>query len=205
MIIIVDYGLGNLGSIQNMLKKIGYSSEISGNLEQVAAASKLILPGVGAFDNGMQNLNQAGLTDVLNKKVIADKTPILGICLGMQLMTGKSEEGIEKGLGWIEAETIKFSFNGPDQKLSIPHMGWEYVNVVKQSKLFDGIKDQQRYYFVHSYFVKASNEQDVLLTSKYGNDFVSAFEKENILGVQFHPEKSHRFGMDLLRNFVKHY
>lgn len=205
MIVIVDYGLGNLGSIKNMLKKIGVESEISGDPEKIKQATKLILPGVGAFDNGMQNLNDLGLTEVLNDRVIKNKIPILGICLGMQLMTKSSEEGKLPGLGWIDASTQKFNFLENKNKLTIPHMGWEMVKQEKQSKLLEGMYDEPRFYFVHSYFVKATKQNDVLLTTVYDNDYVSGFESGNILGVQFHPEKSHKYGMVLLKNFVSNY
>ena len=205
MVVIIDYGLGNLGSIKNMLKKIGVEAEITNDLEKINSASKLILPGVGAFDNGMQNLNENGFIEVLNKKVIQNKTPILGICLGMQLMTKGSEEGILKGLGWIDAETIKFNFGENKDRLTIPHMGWEYVSLQKESKLFENMFEEPRFYFVHSYYVKANFEKDVLLKTNYATDFVSGFEKENIVGVQFHPEKSHKFGKQLLKNFIEKY
>lgn len=205
MITIIDYGLGNLGSIKNMLKKIGVASEITRDFNSIANAKKIILPGVGAFDNGMQNLKDFSLIDLLNKKVKEEKTPILGICLGMQLMTKSSEEGSLPGFGWIDAETIKFKFDEGGKKFPIPHMGWELVNQQKESGLMKNMFSEPRFYFVHSFFVKAKNSSDVLLTTKYGNDYVSGFEKDNIIGVQFHPEKSHKFGMCLLKNFVENY
>jgi glutamine amidotransferase len=205
MLVIVDYGLGNLGSIKNMLKKIGVESEITGDLDKINAATKLILPGVGAFDNGMQNLNDLKLTEVLNDRVVKNKIPILGICLGMQLMTKSSEEGVLPGLGWVDALTLKFNFQDGEKRLTVPHMGWEIVKQEKQSKLLEGMYSDPRFYFVHSYFVKANDQADVLLTTIYGNEYVSGFEKGNILGVQFHPEKSHKYGMVLLKNFVTHY
>lgn len=203
MIAIIDYGLGNLGSIKNMLKKIGAEAVITSDLEVIANAPKLILPGVGAFDNGMSNLQERGLVDLLNRKVIQEKTPILGICLGMQLFTNKSEEGALPGLGWIDAETIKFGTS--DRKFPVPHMGWEYVTLKKESKLWDGMYEKNKFYFVHSYFVRCNQASDVLLTTNYAHDYDSGFEKDNILGVQFHPEKSHKYGMQLFRNFVNHY
>lgn len=201
MITIVDYGLGNLGSILNMLKKIGAEVKLSTSIHDIEKADKLILPGVGAFDHGMRQLRERGLIDVLNHKALEEKVPILGICLGMQLLGNSSEEGSEEGLGWIEANTKKFRFEGIELRLKVPHMGW---NLVKESKASDLNKDmypEPRFYFVHSYHFVCKNPEDELLKSNYGFDFTSAVEKENIMGVQFHPEKSHKFGMQLLNNF----
>lgn len=205
MITIIDYGLGNLGSIKNMLKKIGAESEITSDIGKIRTAKKLILPGVGAFDNGMQNLEDLGLVEILNQKVKVEKTPILGICLGMQLFTNKSEEGNKSGLGWINAETIKFNPDSETKKFTIPHMGWEYISQIKSSKLLEGMYEEPKFYFVHSYHVVCKDEEDVLLRTDYILNFDSAFEKENIIGVQFHPEKSHKFGMKLFKNFVENY
>lgn len=205
MLVIVDYGLGNLGSIQNMLKKIGVKATISSDSSIIQQATKLILPGVGSFAFAMNQLAELKLIEILNKKVLEEKTPILGICLGVQLFTSFSEEGNCKGLNWIEAETVKFSFNESNEFLKIPHMGWNDVVPNKQSKLFEGMPEDSRFYFVHSYYLQPKNEQDVLLKSNYGFDFTCALEKDNIVGVQFHPEKSHKFGMQLLRNFVENY
>jgi len=199
MLVVIDYGMGNIGSIQNMIKKIGGKCLVSGDPETIDKASKLILPGVGSFDAGMRNLRELGLIDILNKKVVIEKVPILGICLGMQLLTRSSEEGMEKGLGWIHADVIKFD----SQNLKVPHMGWNVSIPQKQSRLFVKSSREERFYFVHSYYVKCDQQSDILTSTNYGIEFVSAFENENIFGVQFHPEKSHLFGMDLLRNFVE--
>ncbi len=199
MIVVVDYGMGNLGSIANMIKKVGHKCLITSDLEEIKRATKLILPGVGSFDNGMKNLAELGMIEVLNQKVLIEKTPILGICLGMQLMTKSSEEGKLVGLGWIDAETKKFV----SDNLKIPHMGWNIIKHQKESKLFNESESEKRFYFVHSYCVECFNQEDILTTTPYTHDFVSAFEKENIIGVQFHPEKSHKFGMNLLRNFME--
>lgn len=205
MLVIVDYGLGNLGSIQNMLKKIGVLAIISSDKEVISKATKLILPGVGSFDYGMEQLTQLGLVEVLKQKVIVEKTPILGICLGVQLLTQKSEEGNMSGLGFIEGETVKFNFAENTAHLKIPHMGWNDVSVEKESKLMQDMPTDMRFYFVHSYHLKMKNENDSLLKSHYSFDFTCGIEKEHIVGVQFHPEKSHRFGMQLLKNFVELY
>lgn len=202
MIVIIDYGMGNVASIANMLNKIGSSSVISGDPTVILSAKKLILPGVGAFDTGMRNLDERGLLPVLTAKVCDMKTPLLGICLGMQMLTTRSEEGERPGLGWLSAETRRFKF--PDESgLKIPHMGWNTISVEKDSPLFRGNNEEQRFYFVHSYHVACDNKSDILATTNYGGDFVSAVASENIFGVQFHPEKSHKFGMCLIKNFVE--
>jgi glutamine amidotransferase len=204
MITIIDYGLGNLSSIKNMLKKLQIDSIITSDLEQISNAEKLILPGVGSFDYGMEQLNKFKLIDVLNQKVLKEKTPILGICLGMQLFTKKSEEGKLPGLGWIDAETMKFNFNSLSE-FKIPNMGWNTINIEKESKLIKDITSDSRYYFVHSYYVSCNNKSDILMSSNYGFDYTCAIENNNILGVQFHPEKSHKFGMAILNNFANNY
>jgi imidazole glycerol-phosphate synthase subunit HisH len=204
MITIIDYKTGNLGSIQNILKKIGEQSVVTSDKDEIAKAKKLILPGVGAFDTGMQNLNDLGLIEVLNEKVLNQKTPVLGICLGMQLLSGGSEEGSLKGLGWIDAKAIRFRFTDTVE-YKIPHLGWNFIKQHKQSRLLDNMYPDARFYFVHSYFIQAGSSQDVLTSTIYETEFTSAVEKDNIMGVQFHPEKSHKFGMKLLKNFVEFY
>lgn len=202
MIVIIDYGIGNLASVLNMFRKIGVRDvKISGKPEEIAAATKLLLPGVGAFDAGMIQLEQSGLVPVLNRKVLEEKTPILGICLGMQLLTKRSEEGVKPGLGWIDAETVKFNLD-PALKLKVPHMGWDYIHVKRDNKLVD-TESRNRFYFVHSYYVKCFDENQSLATSKFGNEFTCMVHKDNIYGAQFHPEKSLKFGMKVLENFAK--
>jgi imidazole glycerol-phosphate synthase subunit HisH len=199
MITIIDYGLGNLVSVKNMLKKLGIPSVITDQHEAIRSAQKLILPGVGSFDNGMNLIREKGLQEILNTKVQIEKTPILGICLGMQLLTKSSEEGREPGLGWIDATTVKFEFK--DRTLKIPHMGWNYITVKKENPLLHR-KEKQRFYFVHSYYVKCNDANDIIATSEYGTDFTCAVNHGNIYGAQFHPEKSLKFGMELLSNFA---
>lgn len=202
MIVIIDYGIGNLASVLNMFKKIGVRDvKVSGNADEIAAAAKLLLPGVGAFDAGMSHLEQSGLLPVLNKKVLEEKTPILGICLGMQLLTKRSEEGVKPGLGWIDAETVKFNPD-PALKLKVPHMGWDYIQVKRSNKLVDS-ESRNRFYFVHSYYVKCFDESQSLATCKFGTEFTCMVNKDNIYGAQFHPEKSLKFGMKVLENFAK--
>lgn len=204
MIVIIDYGMGNVGSILNMLKKIGAQAKVSADVQDIDRADKLILPGVGAFDTGMQHLADRGLLGVLDDKVLNHQIPVLGICLGMQLLTKCSEEGALPGLGWIDGETIRFRFDPKQTNLKIPHMGWNTVTIRKEAALVKDLDHHTtRFYFVHSYHVVCTHRQDVLTTTDYGYEFVSAVQRENIMGVQFHPEKSHKFGMKLWRNFAE--
>ena len=202
MTIIVDYRMGNLGSMQNMLKKIGHSAVISSDLEVIKKASKIVLPGVGHFATAMRNLKDMNLIDVLKEKALAEQIPFLGVCLGMQLMTEFSEEGEESGLGWVNGGCRRFQFE-KELDLKIPHMGWNYVYPQKSNSITSGLNEESRFYFVHSYYVSLKNESDVLLKSNYGLDFVSGFQKDNLFGFQFHPEKSHKYGMLLLKNFME--
>jgi len=202
-IVIVDYGMGNLASIQNMLKHIGVRAAISGDAAAVESAGKLILPGVGAFDSGMKKLHELGLVPVLDRRVREDAVPVLGVCLGMQLFTRCSEEGTASGLGWIAAGTRRFAFRGEPARLKVPHMGWNAVAVNKPSVLFHEMHEEPRFYFVHSYHLVCDDEEDVLCRTHHGYDFASAVERGNVYGVQFHPEKSHKFGMKLLENFAR--
>lgn len=199
MITIIDYGLGNVGSIFNMLTKMGEECMISSDPEKILKSDKLILPGVGAFDNGMKNLRNKELIDPLNEYVKFLKKPILGICLGMQLMANSSEEGIENGLAWVPLPVIGFK-KQVNFKGTIPVMGWNYVSPTKQNILLNA--EGNRYYFVHSFFLEL-NEYEILKTSVNGFQYCAAFQNDNIFGVQFHPEKSHKYGMELLQNFCK--
>lgn len=202
MIAIIDYGLGNVGSIRNMLKVIGEKSVITCDKETIKSANKIILPGVGSFDTGRKNLHERGLCEFLKEEAAAGK-PILGICLGMQLLGRNSEEGKMDGLGMIPFTNIRFRFSC-DTGLKIPHMGWDVVKFTHDSPLTYGIDGmKQRYYFVHTYHAQCDSEENVLMTCDYGYEFAAAVSSANVYGVQFHPEKSHDFGMRLLENFIK--
>lgn len=201
MTTIINYNLGNPKSIKNILAYLGIDSRISSNHADVTSAERLILPGVGHFQHGMEQLGQLGLIDVLKKEVLENNKPILGICLGMQLLTKHSEEGNMAGLGFIDAQTKKFELK--DANLKVPHMGWNTVEFKKDSAMNTGVSTNPRYYFVHSYFVECAIQDDILCTTQYGQEFVSGFQHHNIFGLQFHPEKSHKFGMELLANFCK--
>jgi len=203
MIVVIDYGLGNLGSIANMLKKVGAQAVVSSDPAVLEKADKLILPGVGAFDAGMKNLGTRGLIPLLNFRVLEQQTPILGVCLGMQLLCKQSEEGHLPGLGWLDAEVIRFKFDNNISNLKIPHMGWNSLAFRQGHPLFADLEGENRFYFVHSYHVVCADTGNVLAQTNYGYDFASAVTKDNILGVQFHPEKSHKFGMRLYKNFAE--
>lgn len=201
MIAIVDYGLGNLGSIANMLKVIGEKPKITSDKEIIKNADGIILPGVGAFDAGMKKLIDTGLDKAI-KECANSGIPVLGICLGMQLLSNKSEEGKLQGLGLIPFECKKFSFS-KNSDFKIPHMGWDIVDIKKDCTLVKNFKGTQRYYFVHSYHAVCESIDNVLMTCDYGYEFAAAVIKDNVMGVQFHPEKSHDFGLALLSNFVE--
>lgn len=202
MIVILDYEMGNVGSIQNILRKAGQKEIlISRQADIIMKADKVILPGVGAFDAGMNNLKKYNLIEPIKEFALNMKKPILGICLGMQLLGRCSEEGKENGLELIPFDNIRFKLNN-DYK--IPHMGWDYIDIVnKDIPIVRGLEQRQRYYFVHSYHAKCDNEENILMTCEYGYQFPAAVVKDNIYGVQFHPEKSHQFGLLLLKNFVE--
>lgn len=201
MIAIIDYGLGNTGSILNMCKHTGINAVVTDELNIIKKASHLILPGVGTFDNGILQLRRTGLDALVTEMAIGAKTPILGICLGAQLMLCSSEEGSEEGLSWVQGKVRKFQANNG---IKVPHMGWNNVFINGESALFEGMPENPpRFYFVHSYYFELENEAYKMSITDYGSEFVSSFRVNNILGVQFHPEKSHKFGMQFLSNFSK--
>jgi glutamine amidotransferase len=201
MIVVVDFGMGNLGTVSAKIKKMDSSVIISSKPEEIDQADKILLPGIGSFKSGIENLRKRDLIEILNKKVLAEKTPVLGICLGMQLFSAHSEEGDVKGLGWIDAETVRF--NAPDQSLRIPHMGWNTINIKNPCSLLSGIENSSRFYFSHSYHVRCCNPDDIIATTEYGYEFCSIVNHNNIYGVQFHPERSHKRGFMLLSSFIR--
>jgi len=203
MIVIVDYGVGNLASIINMLKKAGAKAIASSDPDVLQQAEKLILPGVGAFDAGMNKLNECGLVPLLNHLALEKKVPFLGLCMGLQLMTRGSEEGQTQGLGWLDAETLRFKFGAEQSHLKVPHMGWNTIEIRQEHPLFTDLDPEARFYFVHSFYVQSHDPETVLAETDYGGHFHSIFGKGNIMGAQFHPEKSHKYGMRLLKNFAE--
>ena len=206
MIVIVDYAMGNIGSIANMYRRLGIKATIAQSPNAIAEADRLILPGVGAFDQGMGNLERLGLRTAIDRRVQDEGIPVLGICLGMQLMTRSSEEGRRAGLGWIPADTVHFRKGAEVEAraMRFPHIGWEFVDIVKAHPMVDSLLTDPRFYFVHTYRVVCDHQTDVLLKSAYGDiEFTAAFARANVAGVQFHPEKSHKFGMQLLASFAR--
>jgi glutamine amidotransferase len=200
VITIVDSGIANVRSVQNMFRKAGVAARITQDPADVRGAEKLVLPGVGSFDAAMRALRQHGLDVALTETVQQKRTPILGICLGMQLFARRSEEGVEPGLGWVDADVVRFKF--PNGERKVPHMGWNELTVARPSRLLDQLPAESRFYFVHSFHITSASPQLVAATTTYGYDFVAAVEQDNVMGVQFHPEKSHRFGMALLQRFA---
>ena len=201
-ILILDYGTGNLNSVKRTLDRIGTTATVSSRAGDVLRADKIIMPGVGHFGKAMAKLQELGLRDALSEAVLSKRIPVLGICLGMELMANTSEEGDSTGLGWIDAEAVRFDL-GAATTYKVPHMGWNQVNVKKDSRLMKGIDDEAEFYFAHSYHLRVKDRADLLSETDYGVAFPSAIEKDNIFGVQYHPEKSHDAGRRVLRNFVE--
>jgi glutamine amidotransferase len=204
LITIVDYGMGNLLSVKKKLDHLSLNAKLSSNPDEILASDKIILPGVGHFQKAMNNLHSLGLFDALNEAVLEKKTPVFGICLGMQLMAKYSEEGDTAGLGWFDAEVVKFNIKN-NLTYKIPHTGWNQIVNKKESRLMVDIPDNSEFYFVHAYHLKLNDHSDALHETEYEYSFVSAIEKGNILGVQYHPEKSHHVGELMLKNFVNRY
>lgn len=204
MVAILDYGIGNINSIFNMLKKIGAQAVITSDPERIQQADKLILPGVGHFDYCMQQLRNTPFYQLLQDRVLTEKVPVLGVCVGCQMLMESSEEGSETGLGWIKGKVIRFKTANMNPPLTVPHMAWTDVQVKNNNKLYSDIADP-RFYFVHSFHLACDDQSVVSATSNYGYEFTASVQQENITGVQFHPEKSHKFGMKLYGNFVNLY
>jgi len=202
VIAVIDYEMGNVGSVLNMLRKIRIEAKLTRDPRDLDQARGIILPGVGSFDRGMEQLRKHDLIAILTDLVVGDGKPCLGICLGMQLMCMSSEEGKLDGLGWLRAKVVRFKFGKDVENHKIPHMGWNSVQIQKGNRLLLPNPEENRFYFVHSYHVACDEEGDIVGTTNYGYNFTSIFSKDNIYGVQFHPEKSHRFGIGLISNFT---
>lgn len=203
MITLIDYGVGNIYAFQNVYKRLDIPTKIAKTSRDLVDAEKLILPGVGSFDYAMSQLNASGMRDKLDKLVIEEKIPVIGICVGMQMMGNRSDEGKSEGLKWIDSEILKFDESLIQQRTKLPHMGWNDVAPVKKHPLFVGLEKEAIFYFLHSFYFKCNNPTHSIAISDYGLSFSSAVNKENIYGIQFHPEKSHQYGEKLLHNFAK--
>lgn len=202
MITIVDYGLGNIAAFATVYAKANITVSVAKTANDLEQASKLILPGVGHFDHAMRRLQQSGMRDTLDRMVLHDKVPVIGVCVGMQMLARSSEEGELPGLGWVDADVRSFRSSEGTKGMSIPHMGWNDVKPVSENPLFAELQADARFYFLHSFFMECDRRENVLAVCNYGADFACAVRSSNIYGVQFHPEKSHRFGDRLLRNFA---
>lgn len=201
MIVIVDYGLGNIKAFANAFKRLNVPFGIATDKEELQNATKIILPGVGAFDHAMQLLNQSGMRDTLDALVLQKQLPVLGICVGMQILAKSSEEGVLPGLGWINSTVKRFDPLQLPHQNYLPHMGWNNIEPVNEHPLLLGFSNQSRFYFLHSYYMECQYPEDTLANTRYGIEFCCAVGRNNVLGVQFHPEKSHDNGLLLLKNF----
>lgn len=202
MIAIIDYGLGNVRAFANVYTKLNIPFIIAKNTKELEKSHKIIVPGVGSFDYAMNLLEKSGMKELLNDMVQKCNVPVLGVCVGMQMMATSSEEGICPGLGWIDGQVKKFQTSS-SQPINVPHMGWNNISPVINSGLMDGLSSESRFYFLHSYYFNCENEEPVLASTHYGNEFTCAIHRKNVYGVQFHPEKSHRWGEKLLENFAR--
>lgn len=203
MITLIDYGVGNIFAFQNVYKRLDIPTKIAKTAADLEDAQKLILPGVGAFDYAMEQLNSSGMRHKLDELVLEKKIPIIGICVGMQMMGNRSDEGTSEGLKWIDADILKFDESLIQQRTKLPHMGWNDVNPVLAHPLFDGLEQEAIFYFLHSYYFKCNYTVNSIAISDYGIPFTSAVNADNVYGIQFHPEKSHQYGEKLLYNFAK--
>ena len=202
MIGVIDYGLGNVKAFVNVYKKMNIPATIIKSAEGLRSASKLILPGVGAFDYAMQRLQESGMQQILNDIVVRYRLPILGVCVGMQMLARSSEEGSLSGLGWIDGEVKRFVTSSTGYFMNVPHIGWNDVKPPKANSLLQGLELGARFYFLHSYYLSCQRREEVVAVTDYGGEFASVVNHENIYGVQFHPEKSHQWGVQLLKNFA---
>jgi glutamine amidotransferase len=203
MLTIIDYGLGNISAFKNVYERLNIPIKIAQYPKEVESATKLIIPGVGSFDYAMSQLNKSGMRNILDKRVLEDKIPVIGICVGMQILSNTSEEGKEPGLGWINGRVRKFNPSLIPYKSRLPHMGWNTIWPKDGEILFKGVDSQSRFYFLHSYFVECDFDSNVICKTHYGISFASAVNKCNVYGIQFHPEKSHNNGIRLLKNFAE--
>jgi glutamine amidotransferase len=203
MITIIDYGVGNINAFVNVYKRINIPTKIARTAADLEGAQKLILPGVGHFDHAMSELIKSGMREKLDELVMVKKVPVIGICVGMQMMGNSSDEGVLEGLKWIDASVKKFDVTKIQQVTRLPHMGWNDVHPVISNPLFEGLEKEALFYFLHSYYFECNNKADILATSEYGEEFTCAVHHENVYGIQFHPEKSHHYGETLLHNFAK--
>lgn len=202
MITIVDYGIGNINAFLNIFNELGIQCKLASSSEQLNNVSKLILPGVGHFDFAMQKLNNSGMVEKLNTLVLVEKIPVLGICVGMQMMANESDEGTLKGLGWIDAKVKKITFSTNEVNTILPHMGWNTITVLNNNKIVQDFNKTEDFYFLHSYYMHCTNTENVIAHSFYGIEFACLVQNENIYGIQCHPEKSHQIGIKLLNNFA---
>ena len=203
MITLIDYGVGNIFAFQNVYKRLDIPTKIAKSAADLNDVEKLILPGVGSFDYAMNQLNNSGMREKLDELVLEKKVPVIGICVGMQMMGNRSDEGELDGLKWIDAEILKFDERLIQQRTKLPHMGWNDVNPIEDHPLFIGLEKEAIFYFLHSFYFKCNNSNDSIANSEYGISFSSAVNHNNIYGIQFHPEKSHQYGEKLLHNFAK--
>lgn len=202
MIAIVNYGVGNVRAFSNIYESLNIPVILASTAEDLNKATRIILPGVGAFDHAMQRLNDSGMREKLEEKVIKEKLPVIGICVGMQMLANRSDEGKEAGLGWIEGTVRKFDVSKIPYHTRLPHMGWNDVTPIKQSRLFEGLEKNARFYFLHSFYFECAHSEDTMAVADYGGEFSCVVGRNNVYGVQCHPEKSHKFGIQLLKNFA---
>lgn len=202
MITIVDYGLGNILAFANVFKQLGVPFGVATKPAELIGATKIILPGVGAFDHAMERIDSSGMREILDELVLQESVPVIGICVGMQILAGSSDEGQKPGLGWIRGHVRKFDVSNAQNRIHLPHMGWNDVSSVGDAGLFNNLESDSRFYFLHSYYFECDDEADVIATSDYSKNFCCALKHKNIYGVQFHPEKSHHYGLQLLKNFA---